>query len=298
VLTLLDRWIARLTRVRVATLAACGVGAVGVLDSLTGYEISLSILYLGPVGMAAWYAGRRAGVWIAALSCAVWFAADVGVGHIYTQAWIPIWNALVRLGFFLTVALLLDALHVRLSSAQWLATNDPLTGLLNSRGFSEHLEFVLALAQRNRTAFTLAYVDVDDFKRINDRDGHHAGDRLLQSIAAVLRTGVRHSDAVARLGGDEFALLLPETDEAGARLLMSKLRETLQQSIGSAAPGVTWSMGVATFMQPPDGASQAINAADHLMYEVKKADKDAVAYRTFGSQPLPVGMHEDTHRPG
>jgi diguanylate cyclase (GGDEF)-like protein len=297
VLALLDRWIARLPGVWVSTSAAIGVAAVGLLDFLTGYEISLSILYLGPVAMAAWYGSRRTAIWIAALSCAAWFAADVGIGHSYSHAWIAVWNALVRLGFFLIVALLLDALHTRLSNAQWLATNDPLTGLLNARGFSEHLEFVLALARRNRTAFTLAYVDVDDFKLINDREGHHAGDRLLQAIGTVLRTGVRDSDAVARLGGDEFALLLPDTDQAGARLLMSKLGEILQQTTGRAAPGITCSIGVATFVQPPDGVSQAINAADHLMYEVKRDGKDAVAYRIFGAQSLPAGTHEDVHRP-
>jgi diguanylate cyclase (GGDEF)-like protein len=293
----LDRRLGGLPPVWIAILAAFGVGIVGLVDFLTGYEIALSILYLGPVGMAAWYGKRRAGIWIAALSCAAWFAADVGVGHVYSHLWIPAWNALVRLGFFLIVALLVDALHARLSTAQWLATNDPLTGLLNSRGFAERLEYVLALARRNRTPISLAYLDVDDFKRINDRDGHDAGDRLLQDVAAALRKGVRNSDAVARLGGDEFALLLPDTDEDGAQLLMSKLTEALLHSTRSGQT-VGCSVGVATFIQPPDSAEQAIKAADHLMYGVKNSGKNAVAYRSFdstGAALPPASAVTDTH---
>ena len=94
-----------------------------------------------------------------------------------------------------------------------------------------------------------------------------------------------------------FALLLPDTDQDGARLLMAKLSEALHQPVASGGAGVTCSIGVATFMQPPEGAKQAINAADHLMYEVKKDGKGAVAYRIFGTAPLSVTALEDLHPP-
>ena len=250
----LDRRLAGLPAAWLATLATAGVGAVGLLDYFTGYEIALSILYLGPIGLAAWYGGRRTWIWIALLSCIVWFLADVGLGHAYSNAAIPVWNAFVRLGFFLIVAMLLEALRARLSGAQWLATNDPLTGLLNSRGFAERLEYTLALARRNRAALTVAYVDLDDFKRINDLHGHDAGDRLLRVVATTLKSSVRHSDAVARLGGDEFALLLPETDQDGAQLLLSKLREGLDEASASAGSPVCCSVGAVTFAQAPVNA--------------------------------------------
>jgi len=273
-----DRRLARLHPVWVSIVALLGVLGVGSIDYLTGYEISLSILYLAPVAFAAWYGGRHIGTAIAVVSAAVWFMADVGLGHAYTHPAIPVWNALVRLGIFLIVSALLGALQARLTAAQSLALHDPLTGLLNSRGFAQRVEYTVALARREVAPFTVAYLDLDNFKQINDEHGHGAGDRLLQAVAKALKEGMRESDAVARLGGDEFAVLLPDTDAAGAQVLVSKLWRAVQLAVAGSAAGC--SIGVVTFTQPPMGAELVIRAADRLMYEVKNRGKNAIAHRS------------------
>lgn len=277
----MDRWLGRLNPAWTGIVAFLGVLGVGSVDYLTGYEISLSILYLAPVAFAAWYGGARVGTAIAAISAAVWFMADVGPGHTYSHPAIPVWNALVRLGIFLIVALLLHALRARLTAAQSLALRDPLTGLLNSRGFAERVEYTMTLARRDVTPFAVAYLDLDNFKRVNDEHGHDAGDRLLQAVAKALKDAVRESDAVARLGGDEFAVLLPDTDATGAQVLVAKLWQTVQRSVAGSAAGC--SIGVVTFTQAPVGAELVIRAADRLMYEVKSAGKNAVAHRIEGT---------------
>lgn len=274
----IDAVLARWSRAQVFTLALCGVLLVGVIDYLTGYELGVSLLYLGPVDVAAWYVGRRAGFIVAVLSAIVWFAADWGSEHPYSHLAIPLWNALIRFGFFLSNVFLLTELREHLANERRLARTDALTGTFNSRAFTEQVEYNLGLARRNGSALTLAYIDLDDFKRINDSRGHNEGDRLLRMVGQTLRQGTRGTDRVARLGGDEFALLLPDTNIDGAREAIGKVRQLLRESLNSAGFSVTCSVGAMTFLRPPPSVDEAIRAADHLMYQVKSQGKDAVVF--------------------
>jgi diguanylate cyclase (GGDEF)-like protein len=270
--------LAKLSQVWIVALAIAGVGLVGVVDHATGYEISFSVFYLGPVALATWYGSRRSGVLISVLSSVVWIAVDLSAGHLYTNQAIAIWNGLVRLGFFLISASLLGALRRRLAEEQLLASTDGLTGALNSRAFAERLQFNLALSGRYGRPVTLAYVDLDDFKRINDLQGHGAGDRVLKAVAKTLRDATRRTDSVARVGGDEFALLLPNTDLAGAQSVISKLDQSLREKMRSGGSPVTCSIGAVTFSKPPVSADEALRAADGVMYKVKREGKNAVAF--------------------
>jgi diguanylate cyclase (GGDEF)-like protein len=114
------------------------------------------------------------------------------------------------------------------------ARTDGLTGALNWRAFVEEVSRLAKLALRGGGATTLVYLDVDDFKGINDTQGHAAGDRLLQAIHAAAVRSLRDSDVVARLGGDEFALLLPMTDENGARTVVERTRQHLADAVAAA----------------------------------------------------------------
>jgi diguanylate cyclase (GGDEF)-like protein len=141
--------------------------------------------------------------------------------------------------------------------------------------------FEIANAERGRACrygrpLTLAYLDVDNFKGINDRLGHASGDHLLVEVSRVLRDNVRASDAVARLGGDEFALLFPETDAAGAEAALRNLQKRLADAMQAADWPVTFSMGAAVFACP-ESVDEMIRAADELMYGVKKAGKNNIA---------------------
>jgi diguanylate cyclase (GGDEF)-like protein len=269
----------------IAALATLGVFAVGYVDYATGFEISVSLLYVGPVALAAWYAGRWPGISIAVLSCVAWFSADFYSGNHYSNALIPYWNALVRLGFFVLTGLLLSALRASLEYQRHLASTDSLTGLYGRRAFEERLAHDLALARRRKSAVTVAYLDLDGFKGVNDAQGHAAGDRVLKTTGRVLRDSVRLTDTAARLGGDEFALVLPDTDAAGARQAIANVARALRDAFEEDRSGVTCSIGAITFAGAELPPAQAIAAADALMYEVKRSGKGAVAFRVHPGEP-------------
>lgn len=263
--------------IQILLLAICGCVVVGVIDYVTAYDISVSVFYLGPVALAAWYAGRRAGIGISALSCIVWLIADVGSGHPYKGWSIPAWNTGIRFIFLLINALLLAALHAQLDVAERLSLIDPLTGVLNSRAFNKHLQSAIAFARRDGTPMTLAYIDVDNFKQINDSLGHIEGDNKLCAIGKALMDATRQTDFVARLGGDEFALLFPNTNFSGAKTILAKLVPQLA-TIKLKDSHVTCSIGAVIFTKPPAQSVEAMQMVDELMYTAKRGGKDAVLY--------------------
>jgi diguanylate cyclase (GGDEF)-like protein len=283
----LDRYLDRLTQAQIFALAAFGVALVGAIDYLTGYEVTISVFYLAPVALAAWYAERGTGIVIAVLSCASWYIADLGAGNQYSHPAIAVWNALVRFGFFLITGLLVTMLRESLRAQQYLARTDGLTGLYSRRAFAERLEHDLALAQRGKNALTLAYLDVDDFRAVNDTLGHAGGDRVLRVIGRVLRESVREADTAARIGGDEFALVLPDTDPRGADQIISKLTGELREALGASDLQVTCSIGVVTFLDAGTSSEHAVASADEVMYRVKHAGKGAVEFSVFGDPVRP-----------
>ncbi len=277
----LDHYLDQLSPAMIVVGALLGVILVGGIDFLTGYTVSVSLFYLAPVALAAWYAGRKPGVAFAVFSCLSWYIADMAAGHVYAHPLIPVWNALVRFGFFLITALLLARLRDNLREQQRLARTDSLTGLYGRRTFDDRLEHDLALAQRRGSALTLAYVDLDDFKMINDTHGHTVGDQVLKVVGGILLDSAREVDTAARLGGDEFALILPDTDGVGAQRIISRLRDELLVAFGADVKA-TCSIGVVTFQQPEMRSGDLIAEADTLMYEVKKKNKGAALFKVIG----------------
>lgn len=288
----IDRIMTGLSRPRRFAVALLAMVLVGAVDQVTGFEVSFSIFYLGPVALAAWYVDRRAGLVVALLSGLIWLTADLSAGHLYSHIAIPIWNALVRLGVFLIMATLLDKLRVRIATEERLARTDAVTGIATRRAFWEKLDYNLVFATRERSPVTVAYIDLDDFKRINDTLGHKEGDRVLRLVARALTECTRRSDVAARLGGDEFALLLPNTDQAGAETFVANARQCLRKALGSGPSSVTCSIGCVTFQGVLPGADEAIKAADALMYKVKSRGKDAVAFETL------AGVTDAATQPG
>jgi diguanylate cyclase (GGDEF)-like protein len=143
------------------------------------------------------------------------------------------------------------------------AETDPLTGLLNRRAFIAAAEREHELAGRTGADLSVVLIDLDDFKAVNDRDGHAAGDRLLAELAHAWQGALRPADILARHGGDEFALLLPATSAAGAGHVVERLH---------AAHPMTWSAGVADW---PRGASldSALAQADVRLYAMKRSPR-------------------------
>ena len=254
------------------------VPAVGYLDHLSGSQLSLFILYVVPVLLATSRAGRLAGALIALESAFVWFLADWGGDRVYPNPLVPAWNSLARFAQLLAIAGL-QSLWLR---ERGHARTDHLTGLANRAWFRECAGRELGRARRYGHAISVCYLDIDDFKQVNDTFGHEAGDRLLRVLGKTLRENTRASDLTARLGGDEFALLLPHTDGPAARALVDKLHRLLLDAMREGGWAVDFSFGLATFLVPPATVDELTRVADRLMYEAKKAGKGDVRQESYG----------------
>ena len=274
----LDRFFQRAPRVVTLAISILLVGGVAYLDSVTGYELSFSVFYLIPISLTAWYVGRTTGQAMSVISALAWLAVDVASGRDYSSAFVPFWNAAVRLGFFVLVAALLASLRRHLRLEESLARVDGLTGVMTGRSFQQSAAEVIGLASRTESPFSLIYVDLDDFKKVNDTRGHAEGDRALKAVATALMQSVRRTDLVGRLGGDEFAVLLPDTDDAGAREVIEKIRSNLAATAADAGWPIGASIGAAVYLTPPEDTEEAIAQADELMYRAKASGKNRTVF--------------------
>ncbi len=161
-----------------------------------------------------------------------------------------------------------------------IAATDPLTGMSNRREFEARLVVELRRAARSGSAVSLLFLDLDHFKRVNDRFGHPTGDELLVKLANLLVKTIRTSDVVARYGGEEFVVLLPDTEEEGAMVLAETLRQAVAERLAARLP-LTVSVGAATHYPGPSGeadpvrvAERLVAAADEALYRAKREGRN------------------------
>lgn len=194
---------------------------------------------------------------------------DGGVVHIL---WSARWSAddRVRIGVARDITRLTHAE----AELRFLAHHDPLTRLTNRALFLDRLETALRSARRREGGLALLFVDIDDFKRINDEHGHAAGDRLLCAVARRLETCVRESDTVARMGGDEFIVLLTDMHSADAvSAKVDQMLQVLAAPLGADGGGVempSCSIGVACYPADGEDATSLLGHADGAMYQAKR----------------------------
>lgn len=262
------------------TVAVVLLVLVALTDTFKGPELSFSIFYLVPTLYAGGLISPRAGRIYAVVCAAVWGYLDIVNGRPYSAMWIPCWNAAVRLGFFLLINELVIALRHAYLRERRLSRTDGLTGIANARVFREYAERTIALSRRNGLPFTIAYIDLDQFKQVNDAFGHSEGDKLLIMVARLIGERLRATDTVARLGGDEFAILLPDTGNEQALVLLERIEERIKREVSGRWP-VGATIGAVTFTDSPENVDYAIFLADTLMYKGKDQGRGRIVQTTW-----------------
>lgn len=258
---------------------------VGLIDHVTGYEISFSIFFLIPILVAVWYGDQNIGYVACIASASAWMVVEKVSALPYSQSWILYWNTGVRLTFFLVVAYLAGNLRANLERHRQLARTDSLTGLLNRSGFIERAATLVSASARHGNATTIAFVDLDNFKEINDTRGHEQGDTVLAFVATQLSRTMRGSDVVARFGGDEFAILLPNTNESGAQAFLEKLHARVLSTIRDGGwPELGLSIGAIVLDRGNVNLAEALHIADILMYRVKNSGSSGVMIESMSAR--------------
>ncbi len=251
------------------------IALIAFLDSTTGTELRTYPLYVLPIAAVSWSLGLRFGILAAALALMAWFASSFIAG-VRLPAAIWVLNATAHLAAFTTVVVLVAYLQRSRASENRLARTDSLTGLPNTRAFYESAVAEIERQRRRSHPVTLAFLDLDDFKEINDRFGHETGDRALRAAADAIRATTRVTDVPSRMGGDEFALLLPETDRDGALRILERVRAAIAGAFEDRGWPSSCSIGAVTFDEPPEKVDALVGIADSLMYRVKRSGKNAV----------------------
>lgn len=250
---------------------------VGVADRAAPDEFTFSFLYLLPISFTTWFAGKRAGLFVSVLCTALWAVDQFKAG-----TFAAVWNIVSAFGIFCVVGVMLARIRQMWETEITLSRRDPLTGVMNIRAFTEVVGYEISSLQRQSSPFSIAYIDLDNFKAVNDRYGHKQGDELLKSVVNCLVKNLRGTDLIARMGGDEFSIFFPATSQEGSKVVMMRLRRCLLLLSESNGWPVTFSMGVLTCNEGDCSLDEIISTADLLMYEVKNAGKNDVRFALYG----------------
>jgi diguanylate cyclase (GGDEF)-like protein len=269
-----DYFVSHLPRHYLLLITTIIILALGILDYLTGSEISISLFFFFPIAVITWYLGPRYGGAFSLLSTILWALVQRMQGFSYSTEFVRYWGVVMHLAYYVLVVLASNYLKNAFDTTRRQAITDPLTGILNSREFYRLLAIEMLRVQRNNQAVTIAFLDLDNFKLINDRYGHQVGDELIQLVSQTIAGSLRRTDLFARVGGDEFAILLPGADAHSAGLAAHKIQEDLAVIMREHGYPVTFSLGALAFASPPPDIQKALREADALMYQAKARGKN------------------------
>jgi diguanylate cyclase (GGDEF)-like protein len=267
------------------TIIALSTITLSAIDYYSGHEVAFSVFYLLPVSFIAHIYGRAAGLLASIFYAALWQVINLYSGETFSNTWIAMWNAFTRFGFFAFTTVILCDLNSALREEERLSQVDSLTGALNRRSFYNEMNREMHRSKRYARQMTIVCLDLDNFKAVNDIQGHMAGDEVLKSVADSLKGSLRIIDKIARLGGDEFAILLPETDEKGAKILLPRIYKIIIEQMQAANNNITISIGCLTCVNCTD-IEDIIKEADKLMYEAKRSGKNMIKYGSYSGQRI------------
>jgi diguanylate cyclase (GGDEF)-like protein len=250
------------------------VAGIAALEASWGRGVPIVDFLLIAVLGVGWYARSRwYGYGLAAVAAAVSVVIPLsGEMHLPVEAAVA--SGAARLTLYLVMLVLLGMMRRERAGHQKAAGTDQQTGAANVRAFQMTALSEIKRAQRYHHDLSLAYMDVDDFKAVNDRLGHVEGDHVLLEVSHVMRGVVRSVDTVARVGGDEFAILMPETDAASARAVIDRVRGEIALLRTVDGEPVRCSIGLVTFIRPPASLKELVDAGDDLMYRAKENGKN------------------------
>lgn len=247
-----------------------------------GEQYILSIFYLIPISICAWYTDYKMIIFIILMSTlATFYDSEWISGDIVTETLAAIWRTFLHLILFSAIGFLTLKLKRQHQLLDRLSHTDFLTGLFNSRAFYQAAHHEIEQFALQHHSFSIVYIDLDNFKWVNDHLGHERGDQLLQEIAQIMQACIRDSDILARLGGDEFALLLPNTNTGTAQEVLERIRYRFTLQMSAYQYPVTFSVGIVVCLYPPESITAVLEQADQLMCQVKNDKKNAVACQVF-----------------
>ena len=273
--------------------AVSTAGVLAFVRIATEAEFAFASAVIVPVIAVAWFVSKKEGIIYSALAAIVWVSADIEAGRQFSEAWVPWVNGFTRFAVYALVAYLSSSLHEVLIREYDMAQHDVLTGLFNRRAFFELGNAETERAKRYGHSLGIVFLDLDDFKLLNDSRGHEVGDQALVAVAHALLNTLRNSDVFARLGGDEFAVLLPETSFQSATEAGHKIENTINTALQEFSP-VSVSVGVAWFENVADCFADMLNEADGLMYEIKETGKHGVRSKKFPPALTDLSSDEST----
>jgi diguanylate cyclase (GGDEF)-like protein len=250
--------------------------AIGGLDTITSYDISVSVLYLLPIILIAWYEGGAPATLISIFSAITWAESDLVSGHIYSHITIRIWNTTMVLGMFLIVAYSITTVKKLFIKEHEHADTDDLTGAANIKFFYEQARIEISRTAIDKLPLTLAYINIDNLRQVNETFGHIAGDYLLHEVAQIMRSQLRSTDIISRLGGAKFAVLMPETENENATVIIHKVQEHLLDVVKKKGWPVAFSTGVVTCDGPTYTVDKLIAIAEDLMNAARETGKNVV----------------------
>ena len=248
---------------------------VGVGDYFaTNQLLEFSVFFVLPVSFFTWFLGRSAGLLASLVSGAMILVVNRSSPTYLKDLDIGYWNAAVWTLLFVVITLIIADLKTLHTRERELARVDSLTGAATRLAFYEFARDEVKRARRINQPITLAYLDLDCFKEINDQNGHTTGDKVLTAVAQGIKECIRSTDMVARMGGDEFALLFPNTCSPAAGSLLDKVLSLLARKMRERGWSVTFSVGAVTFLRSPESVEEIIESADKIMYSVKQSGKN------------------------
>ena len=276
-------YLAKQSKIFILAVAFSMVITIGVIDYITGIDLSVLVFYVVPVFMATWFLGTGAGFVLSICCASTWALSNNLFSREYIYPITPYWNLITNLGFFFVTTTVLQRLKTSLEQERLVARSDFLTGAVSRRYFLELAASEINRARRYNHPFTAVYIDVDNFKAVNDTFGHDVGDEVLINAVTTIREQIRTSDIIARLGGDEFMIFFPETGAEMAMAAIDKVRKVLLLTMGKNDWPVTFSYGMVTFATPPWSVDHMIKLTDDLMYEGKKSGKNTIKHEVYRS---------------